>query len=56
MTALGKAHVMRRLSRCENLSDLRRVWGNIAVAYQKDAEILARKEALKGQLVERRAA
>lgn len=50
MTDHGKAYVMNRLSSCPNLDTLRRVWDGLGVEYQRDASIIAHKEALKATL------
>lgn len=49
-TTAGKAHVVSRLTSCPDLAALRRVWANIAIAYQRDPEIAALKDRLKEEL------
>lgn len=40
-TPQGIAHCKRRLSSATALDDLETVWGNLGVAYQKDADVYA---------------
>ena len=49
MTPQGKAHCVVRLTSCPDIAALRRVWGNLAVAYQSDPELIELKDRLKAE-------
>ena len=48
--ATGVAFALDRLRESTNAIDLRRVWNNLGVTMQRDAEVLALKEKLKRRL------
>ena len=49
-TATGKAHCVSRLTSCPDLTALRRVWESLAVAYQREPELVALKERIKADM------
>lgn len=50
MTPQGRAYVISRLTSCPDLAALRRVWESVSYEYKGDADIVALKDKLKGQL------
>ena len=46
-TDFGRKFILARLSDCQDLDSLRRVWDSIALAYQRDPVILKAKDDLK---------
>jgi hypothetical protein len=47
MTPAGKAWVLQRLSGAPDREALRQVWESLAVAYQRDPDVIALKDQLK---------
>lgn len=50
-SAFGRAFLRDRMARAETITELSRVWGNMAVAYQHDEELWAFKEIMKAKLL-----
>ena len=48
-TVLGRALVKARLTDCQNLDALRRLWEGLGVDYKACEEVKAHKDALKAQ-------